>query len=310
MALRLCAVSVDLDEVPNYFAIHGLGALGPETDAGASAHLGYDVALLRLASFADALELPLTLFAIGQDLARAKNAAALRALSRRGHAVENHSLSHRYDFSRGSSQGIAEEIDAGARAIAAATGERPRGFRAPGYTVNDRVFDALEELGVAWDSSVFPCPAYYGLKALALGLIRLRGRRSRSVLDTPWVLAAPTRPYRPGKPWHRRGARALVELPIQVTPRLRVPFIGTTIGLAGARAGELASRCLGEPVVNIELHLMDFLDRADGLEDLAEHQAELRVPLADRLRALEAVVATFKKAGYAFVRVDDAARRI
>jgi peptidoglycan-N-acetylglucosamine deacetylase len=309
MASRVAALSVDLDEVPNYFAIHGLGPLD-STSGGPRAHLGYDVALLRLASFADAHAIPLTLFAIGQDLARADNTLALRALARRGHAVENHSLSHRYDFARASKREILEEIDAGARAIFAATGERPRGFRAPGYTVNDRVFDALEELGVAWDSSVFPCPAYYGLKALALGWIRLRGRRSRSVLDTPWVIAAPTRPYRPGKPWHRRGARALVELPIQVTPKLRVPFIGTTIGLSGARAGELASRCLGEPVINIELHLMDFLDRADGLDDLAEHQPELRVPLADRLRALEAVVEILKKAGYAFVRVDEAARRV
>ncbi|HVY49099.1 MAG TPA: polysaccharide deacetylase family protein, partial [Minicystis sp.] len=104
--LRACAVSVDLDEVPNYFAIHGLEAEG----LGPAAFAGYDVGLLRLASFADALGLPLTLFAIGADLARPSNAAALRALARRGHAVENHSLSHRYDLTRASPRELTEEI--------------------------------------------------------------------------------------------------------------------------------------------------------------------------------------------------------
>ena len=42
-AVRLCAVSVDLDEIPNYFAIHGLpDPTGPERS------LVYDVALDRL----------------------------------------------------------------------------------------------------------------------------------------------------------------------------------------------------------------------------------------------------------------------
>ena len=46
------------------------------------------------------------------------------------------------------------------------------GFRAPGYTITDEVFDVLAELGVAYDSSVFPCPAYWAAKAAAIGLHR------------------------------------------------------------------------------------------------------------------------------------------
>ena len=73
--VRLAAVSVDLDEIPNYFAIHGLPP--PQGDA---AHAVYDVALSRLDALARAHELPLTLFAIGADTARKQNAAALRAM--------------------------------------------------------------------------------------------------------------------------------------------------------------------------------------------------------------------------------------
>ena len=63
--MRLCAVGVDLDEIPNYFAIHGLAdPAGPERS------LVYDVAVDRLGDLAAALSIPLTLFAIGSDLPR------------------------------------------------------------------------------------------------------------------------------------------------------------------------------------------------------------------------------------------------
>ena len=41
--MPLCAISVDLDDIPNYFAIHGL----PEP-AGATRTLVYDLAIDRL----------------------------------------------------------------------------------------------------------------------------------------------------------------------------------------------------------------------------------------------------------------------
>ena len=44
--VKLCAISVDLDEIPNYFQIHGLEA--PERAKTAV----YDVAVDRLARFA------------------------------------------------------------------------------------------------------------------------------------------------------------------------------------------------------------------------------------------------------------------
>lgn len=301
MARRLCAVSVDLDEIHNYFDIHGL-------PRGAGEHAAYDTGLARLGAFADARDLPLTLFAVGSDLERAESAAALRALALRGHAVENHSYWHRYDLTRLAPSEVRREIDEGARAIERVTGRRPTGFRAPGYTVNDALFDALEELGVAFDSSVFPCPPYYLAKAAAMAGMRLRGRASRSVLDTPRVMAAPARPYRPGASWSRPGARRFVELPIQVTPRARLPFFGTLIGLAGPRIARwLAAACAGEELVNLELHAIDFLDASEGIAELAPYQPELRVPIAARIDALSAALDVLARAGYAFVRLDEAA---
>src|SRR5262249_32489868 len=262
-------------------------------------------------SFAGQRSIPVTLFAIGADLARAESAARLRTLVDRGHGVENHSLSHRYDLVRLGREAIAAEVEGGARAIEAAIGRAPRGFRAPGYTVTDEVLDVLEELGVAFDSSVFPCPLYYGAKAAMLGALRMLGRSSASVLDTPRVVTAPTRPYRPGRPWHRRGRRAMIELPIQVTPILRLPMIGTSLALAGPPPARLLGRaCRREPFVNIELHGIDFLDASDGLSALMGHQAELSVPLARRLEAVEAALDVFVREGFSFVRLDEAAAAV
>jgi peptidoglycan-N-acetylglucosamine deacetylase len=299
---KLCAVSVDIDEIHHYFAIHGLGA--PRGAAPA-----YDVGLPRLGAFAEAEGFPVTLFAVGEDLGREASASVIRALAGRGHAVESHSFGHRYDLTRLAKGAIAREVEEGAAAIARVTGRRPAGFRAPGYTVSDVLFDVLEDAGVAFDSSVFPCPPYYLAKAAAMAGMRLRGRASRSILDTPRVLAAPVRPYRPGRPWHRRGGRRFVELPVQVTRWVRLPFFGQSLGLAGpAGARWLARLCVGEPLVNLELHAIDFIDAAEGLADLVPHQPELRVPVARRLDAIAAALGALRRAGYAFVTLEEAAR--
>lgn len=308
-APKLANVSVDLDEIPNYFAIHGLPV--PE---GQARTLVYDVALGRLDELARGLGIPLTLFAIGEDLARPEAAAALARASAK-HEIANHSLGHRYDLVRLGRDAVRDEIEGGAAAIARAVGTRPTGFRAPGYTITDEVFDVLEELGVAYDASVFPCPAYWAAKTAAIGLYGLRGRPSRSVVDTPRVLGAPTRPYRPGRPYFRRGAggaaRRLVEVPVQVTRGPRLPFIGTSVTLAGAaRAKWLARACVGEPTVNLELHGIDVLEAADGLEALRPHQPDVRVTLGDKLDALAVSVETLKRAGYTFVRLDELAAAV
>ncbi len=299
--MRLCAVSVDLDEIPHYFGIHGLGP----TECSAV----YDTALPRLEEFARAHALPLTLFAIGADLARDGNAARLSALRDRGHELANHSLDHLYDLTRRSRAEMERQVRSGIEVIEGATGERPRGFRAPGYTITDELFEVLVEAGVEYDSSVFPCPAYYAAKAAALAAIRVRRRRSHSVLDTPAVLAAPARPYRVGTPYWKRGG-GLLELPVQVTRRARLPFIGTTLTLAGPeRARWLTRGVIGEKLVNLELHGIDALDANDGLSALRPHQPDVRVPVARKLEALGAAVEALKRAGYAFVRLDEAAQQ-
>jgi peptidoglycan/xylan/chitin deacetylase (PgdA/CDA1 family) len=284
---KLCAVSVDLDEIPFYHQIHGLGAPG-----GAAAHAVFDVALERLAEFARAQAIPLTLFVIGSTLERKENGAKLRTLADAGHELGNHSFGHRYDLTRLDGATMRNEIEFAQDAIERATGRRPVGFRAPGYTVSDELLGLIEHAGFLYDSSVFPCPLYWAAKGVAISAIRLLGRRSHSVFDTPRVLTAPTRPYRIGHPYWKRGG-GLLELPIQVTRGPRLPFIGTSITVGGPLVAEQLARAVeGEPLVNLELHGIDVLDVSDGLDDLVKHQHDVRIPCRRKLEALTAVVDT------------------
>lgn len=289
-------MSVDLDEIPCYLAIHGLpsGAVEPAAQRGV-----FERGIARALLFARAKAAPLTFFAVGRDLALPENAAILRDALADGAAVESHSLSHRYDLTRLGASELAREVAGGAEAIERALGVRPRGFRAPGYTTSDALFAALSASGFAWDSSVFPCPAYYGAKALVLGAMAALRRPSASIVGSPRVLLAPRQPHRVGD---------LLELPIAVTPRLRLPVIGTSVGLVGTfGARRLARSLAGEPIVNLELHGLDFLESADGLEALEPHEPALRVPLVRRLAAFAAFLDELVVAGFELVTLDAAA---
>lgn len=302
---RLAALSVDLDEVYEYAAIHGLDV--PR----ASRRAIYEFALPRFEAFFAELGVPATFFVIGRDVDG--NEAALKRLVDAGHELGNHTQNHRYDLSRLTRPAQASELSIAKARIEAASGGEVVGFRAPGYVISETTFEVLEAQGYRYDSSVFPCPAYYGAKNLAIGLYGLRaalgkGKASQSLVDVPQVLKASPNPYRRGRPYWTKG-QGIVELPIAVTRGLRLPFIGTSVALAKpVVADTLAQGMIGRPFVNLEMHGIDLSDAdEDGLKWLAPHQPDLRRSAADKWRSLETVVRRLQGAGYRFVTLAEAA---
>lgn len=302
---KLAAISVDLDETDNYAAIHGLrGSLELSPSA------VYDKALPRLSELFAELSIPATFFAIGRDLKRPENRARLRALHAQGHEIANHTLSHLYDLTRRDEATQRSEVRGGADAIEEAVGQRPIGFRAPGYTVTDPLYRVLASEGVRYGSSVFPCPAYYFAKLSAIGLYRLRGRTSRSIVDHPRVLTAPADPYRVGSSYVQRGV-GMLELPVGVTHDLtgRLPYIGTPVVMASERGARMLTRLVSRDFVNLVLHGMDLADaRADGLLPLAPHQPDLRRSASEKRASLSAAFDELRQRGYRFVTLAEAAR--
>jgi hypothetical protein len=287
--VRVCSVSVDLDPLRCYYGIYGLG----DVPAALS-----DVILRRaLPRFAELFErrrLRATLFVVGADLERdAAGQAQLHALAKAGHELGNHSYSHPYELARLSRERIDDEVGRAHDAIARVAGEPPVGFRSPGYDLSPRLHEVLMARGYHYDSSLFPSWPYYFAKAGALAALALVGRRSQSVLGDPRALLAPTEPYRPGRSPFSRGQSTLVELPVSVSPRLRLPVIGTYLLLAPtAIRARLLESMRARPFFNLELHGIDLIDAdEDGIPaSLVARQADLRVSLTQKRRALEATL--------------------
>ena len=122
--------------------------------------------------------------------------------------------------------------------------------------------------------------------------LKILGRPSKAVLDTPRVLLAPRVPYRPDllAPYSIGTAR-LLELPISVAPRTRLHFIGTAVTTLPWALVKATYRSLkADPLVNFELHAIDVLDESDGVPAaLARQQRDLKVPVGEKLRRLKEV---------------------
>jgi peptidoglycan-N-acetylglucosamine deacetylase len=298
----LLSVSVDVDELSHYRASHGL----PE---GQRTSVVYLKALPRLADWARQRGLRLTWFLVGRDLETPAHAEVARRLDGAGDELGCHSYSHFYDVTRRPLAAMKHEVQEGIRAIERVASAKVAGFRAPGYVVTDTLLDLLAEANLAYDSSVFPSPAYYAVKLAVIARMAAARRPSRAIMGTPAVLRAPTVPYRVGRPYWDRGA-GIWEIPIQVTGSMRLPFIGTALTMAGPAGARLLARgVLDRPLVNLELHAIDALDQHDGLHELAKYQPDLRIPWQKKLDAIDAAIGVLRAKGYASVRMDELAAR-
>ncbi|HET7499590.1 MAG TPA: polysaccharide deacetylase family protein [Kofleriaceae bacterium] len=311
----VCALSIDLDGLPCYYRIHGLGPPPAELE-----HVILERALPRAARLFSSRGLAVTWFVVGRDAdaelatpdraARIANAARLRALAEHGDELGNHSYSHPYDLARRSREEVDAELAGCDRVLRAITGRPTRGFRAPGYDLSPDMLDGLARRGYRYDSSVFPAPGYYAAKAAVMAVLAARGRPSGAVMTNPRALAAPAAPYRPAMaaPW-RRGQAPVVELPVAVTPWLRIPAIGTSLIVAPAPLRTRIVRAMAaRGFFNFELHGIDFADaEKDGIPgELVARQPDLRIPIADKLARLEQLLDQLA-GGWTFATLADVA---
>ena len=275
---RIAAVNVDVDSLYLYCRIHGL-------DEASATDAVWERGVVRFAELFDELGVAATFFIVGADLERSARARTIAAeLVAAGHELASHSWSHPYDLTRLPPDEIGRELDRAADVLAELRGSPIAGFRAPGYTMTDTVWELLGRRSYGYDSSLFPCPPYYLAKATVMGLMRLVGRESRSILDRPSVMWEPRTPH-----W-RRGT---LELPITVLPGLRLPFIGTSLLMMGQRGYQLMRPLLRRAsFVNLELHGIDLCDRElDGIDPrIAARQPDLRITLRDKQALFRRVI--------------------
>jgi peptidoglycan/xylan/chitin deacetylase (PgdA/CDA1 family) len=304
---RLCSVSIDLDPIACYYRIHSLGKPPAELD-----HVVLERGLPRWVDLLATAGIRATFFVVGGEVDKAPALrAALAALAAAGHELANHSYRHPYDMARLDARVVADEIGECDRVLREITGAPPVGFRAPGYDVSPVMMSELARRGYRYDSSIFPAPVYYAAKAAVMAGLAAAGRPSGAVMTNPRALVAPTQPYWPAMtaPW-RRGQGPVIELPVAVTPGLRVPAIGTSILVAPAAVRTRVVKAMRRaPFWNFELHGIDLCDaEEDGIPgELVRRQPDLRIPIATKRTVLAELLAGIAAGGARFVPLREAA---
>lgn len=293
MTEPLLSVSVDVDPIGCYHAIHGL-----PPPQGAAVELVMTVAIPRLIGLFQSLGVRATFFLVGSTLAGVDGSAAAKALTAAGHELANHSHRHLYAFARLGRSDVEAEIRASHDAICQ-TGAAPVGFRAPGYALSPHMITLLADLGYTYDASLLPSPPYYLAKLAVLAKMSLLRRRSGSVLGHAGMMVGPRVPYRPNDvaPW-RRGSSRLIELPMACTSWLRLPVIGTSLNLAPQKLRAYMLRSMGNlPLVSLELHALDVLDATDAdlAPELALRQPDLSLPAPEKQATLAEAIAVLAK---------------
>jgi hypothetical protein len=293
---RRTLISVDLDDLACYHAIHGLA---PPSDQ--QSRIVIERCLPRFLTLFEELGVRATFFVIGRDLSRdlaagGCGATLLRRAVTDGHELANHSYSHAYDLASWPRQRIADDLKA-CDSMLRQLGATPAGFRAPGYTHNVEVLSEVAALGYRYDSSALPSPPYYVAKLGIIACMALHKRRSCST-------ARGCRSFFGAKFPRYMKRYGIWEIPMSVSSFLRLPLIGTML-LAGPEpfAGLLRETAVNQSYFHLELHGLDLADSEDGNNpgdgygrELMSLQPELRVPLSLRLERLRYLLTTRRNA--------------
>jgi peptidoglycan-N-acetylglucosamine deacetylase len=142
--------------------------------------------------------------------------------------VGNHSFEHEPWLHRYSRERMEAELVRTQEAIADATGQRPYGFRGPGYSWSPALLELLLDHGYQYDASTLP--TYLGPLARAYyfwasGLSREERERRKALFGTLQDGLRPVRPYQ----WQLDSGRSLLEIPVTTLPGLKLPFHVTYI---------------------------------------------------------------------------------
>ena len=210
------SLSLDLDNLWSYMKTHGNPAWATRPT-----YLPRFVPVVLEAL--QELGVSITFFVVGVDAARDENTTALQAITAAGHEVGNHSYEHEPWLHRYSRAELDAEIEQAEQAIEACMGQRPRGFRGPGYSFSPDLLDVLSQRGYRYDASTLPtflgplARMYY----FATAKLTPQERDERRSLFGSWSNGLwPNGPYE----WDLPGGRRLLEIPVTVCPLVRTPF--------------------------------------------------------------------------------------
>jgi peptidoglycan/xylan/chitin deacetylase (PgdA/CDA1 family) len=215
-AKPLAGLSLDLDNQWSYMKTHG--------EPGWQEFPSYfDIFLPPFLDLMDELDLKITFFIVGQDAALQKNAAVLRQLTERGHEVGNHSFHHEPWLHAYSRERLEADISDTEDHIAKVTGQKPVGFRGPGFSCSRELLEVLVHRGYMYDASTLPtylgplARLYYFNKSDLSDSDKLQRRTLFGKFKNGFL---PLKPYL----WQLPSSDLFLELPVTTIPVLKIPF--------------------------------------------------------------------------------------
>ena len=212
----LASISLDLDNQWSYMKIHG--------DDGWDRYPSYfDIFIPYVLDLLDELDIKITFFIVGKDTEQPGNFKYLQMITERGHEVGNHSYNHESWLQSYSYSQIEEEIQSAEEAIINATGQKPKGFRGPGFSWSFDLLRVLESRGYLYDTSTLPtyigplARKYYFWKSD----LSKEEKKARKELFGKF-----SEGFRSLKPyyWDLGEERKILEIPVTTMPVFKLPF--------------------------------------------------------------------------------------
>jgi hypothetical protein len=212
----LASISLDLDNQWTYMKIHG--------DTGWDKYPSYlSIFVPHILKILDELGLKITFFIVGKDTENEENRKYLKMITDAGHEVGNHSYHHESWLQTYSYDKIEREITQAEEAIFNATGQRPKGFRGPGFSWSKDLLKVLAKRGYLYDASTLPtfigplARKYYFLKSD----LSKKEKEARKELFGKF-----SEGFRAVKPytWKLDSDETITEIPVTTMPIFKMPF--------------------------------------------------------------------------------------
>jgi peptidoglycan-N-acetylglucosamine deacetylase len=263
----IASLSLDLDNKWSYMKTHG--------DAGWESFPTYlDVVVPRSLNFLRERDLKITYFIVGQDADLEKNHEAIKQISDANHEIGNHSFRHEPWLHLYTKQELITEFERTETALEKVTGQIPKGFRGPGYSLSPTVLEVLAERNYEYDCSTLPtyiaplARAYYFFKSPEMSDEEREKRKKLFGKFSDGFQSL--KPYK----W-QIGEKTLTEIPVTTLPIFKTPihfsyllYLATFSEIAAKTYFKTALKfCVFNKIApSLLLHPLDFLDGKDAAE--------------------------------------------
>lgn len=243
----------------------------------------YEKSWERALDFFDHQKIKASFFVVGKEL---ENPAIKKVILRAhlaGHEIENHTWSHPFGLANLQDDQIRKEILLCNNIIKETTGSTPVGFRSPGYSINTRIINLLEELNFSYDSSGF-WSVMNPLLKLSQHILFKNGVNNGDFGGVSSSLSH--LPYTPHKKnWIHKSSdrRKLTELPLPRTKLLGIPFYNNFNLWAPSVYSDIISLNIHRPVLVYLFHIIEFMDLTDDIPEELSMHPNLKIPLKTKI---------------------------